>query len=209
MTATFIVGRTDLRRTGWQEQPAAPLTAGRGPAAHRPLRPDLEQHHLRRVRRGHELLELLSDRRTPARGCIPVWGFATVIESRCEGVAVGERFYGYYPIADEVVLHPVAVDAQRFIDGAPHRRELHGIYNQYLRCSSDPLYRPRRRGRARPLPAVVHDLVPDRRLSRRQRLLRRRASVLVSSASSKTAYGLGFCLARATRPPVAACRASA
>ena len=61
-----------------------------------------------------------------ATGCIPVWGFADrdrVAQRRAW--PSGERFYGYYPIADEVVLHPVAVDAQRFIDGAPHRRELH------------------------------------------------------------------------------------
>ena len=28
MTATFIVGRTDLRRTQWQEQPPVPLAEG-------------------------------------------------------------------------------------------------------------------------------------------------------------------------------------
>jgi Protein of unknown function (DUF2855) len=37
-------------------------------------------------------------------GIVPVWGFATVIDSRCEGIAVGERFYGYYPMASEAVL---------------------------------------------------------------------------------------------------------
>ena len=130
----------------------------------------------------------------PDTGCIPVWGFATVIESRCEGVAVGERFYGYYPIADEVVLHPVAVDAQRFIDGAPHRRELHGVYNQYLRCSSDPLYRPEDEdvlALYRPLfttSFLIDDFLADNGFFGA-------GEVLVSSASSKTAYGLGFCLA--------------
>ena len=32
-------------------------------------------------------------------GCIPVWGFARVVESQCEGVAVGEKLYGYFPMA--------------------------------------------------------------------------------------------------------------
>ena len=123
-----------------------------------------------------------------------MWGFATVIESRCEDVAAGERFYGYYPIADEVVLHPAAIDAQRFIDGAPHRRELHGIYNQYLRCSSDPLYRPGDEdvlALYRPLfttSFLIDDFLADNDFFGARK-------VLVSSASSKTAYGLGFCLA--------------
>jgi hypothetical protein len=127
-------------------------------------------------------------------GCIPVWGFASVVESRCDGVAVGERFYGYFPMADEVVLHPVAVDAHRFIDGAPHRRELHGVYNQYLRCSADPLYRPDDEdilALYRPLfttSFLIDDFLADNAFFGA-------GEVLVSSASSKTAYGLGFCLA--------------
>ena len=32
-------------------------------------------------------------------GIIPVWGFADVQESRCDGVEVGQRYYGYYPMA--------------------------------------------------------------------------------------------------------------
>ena len=39
-------------------------------------------------------------------GCIPVWGFGTVTESRTADIAEGDRFYGYYPIADDVVLPP-------------------------------------------------------------------------------------------------------
>ena len=35
------------------------------------------------------------------------------------------------------------VIAEGFFDGAPHRRELPEVYNRYLRCSSDPMYRPR------------------------------------------------------------------
>src|SRR3546814_15880989 len=37
-------------------------------------------------------------------GRLPVWGFATVTESAAEGVAVGDRFYGYYPMAESAVL---------------------------------------------------------------------------------------------------------
>ena len=106
-------------------------------------------------------------------GCIPVWGFATVSESRVDGVDVGERFYGYWPMADEVVLRRCASSPSGFFDGAAHRRELPAVYNRYLRCSSDPIYRARARGAAGAAAAALHHLVPDRRLPRRQRLLRR------------------------------------
>ena len=48
----------------------------------------------------------------PSMGCIPVWGFANVAESRCEGVTVGERYYGYFPIADGVDLYPARPQGQ-------------------------------------------------------------------------------------------------
>ena len=88
----------------------------------------------------------------------------------------------------------MAVNAQRFIDGAPHRRELHSLYNQYLRCSSDPLYRPEDEdvlALYRPLfttSFLIDDFLADNGFFGA-------GEVLVSSASSKTAYGLGFCLA--------------
>ena len=31
---------------------------------------------------------------------MPVWGFATVVQSLHPGVAVGERLYGYWPMAN-------------------------------------------------------------------------------------------------------------
>ena len=193
MTTTFTVGKGDLRRTDWQERLPASLDAGT-------------------IRLRIDRFALTSNNITygafgdgmsywsffptgdAATGCIPVWGFATVTESRCDGIAVGERFYGYYPMADEVVLQPVAVNARRFIDGAAHRRELHGAYNEYLRCSADPLYRADDEdvlALYRPLfttSFLIDDFLADNGFFGA-------AEVIVSSASSKTAYGLGFCLA--------------
>src|SRR5215218_5854893 len=36
-------------------------------------------------------------------GIVPVWGFGTVRQSMHPGVAVGERLYGYWPMASEAV----------------------------------------------------------------------------------------------------------
>jgi hypothetical protein len=75
-------------------------------------------------------------------GCIPVWGFGTVVQSLHPGVAVAERLYGYWPMASHAVLQPVKLSAGAFSDGAAHRAALHAVYNQYQRCSSDPFYTP-------------------------------------------------------------------
>lgn len=40
------------------------------------------------------------------RGRLPVWGFAEVTESRAEGLAAGERVYGYLPAASGLVVTP-------------------------------------------------------------------------------------------------------
>lgn len=73
-------------------------------------------------------------------GSIPVWGFGTVTQSHHPDVAVGERLYGYFPMANTVDLTPAKASASAFFDGAPHRAELHSVYNQYLRCARDPFY---------------------------------------------------------------------
>ena len=73
-------------------------------------------------------------------GCIPVWGFAEVVQSLHPGVAVGERLYGYWPMASHAVLQPSRLTPASFSDGATHRAALHAVYNQYQRCSADPFY---------------------------------------------------------------------
>ena len=91
MASTFTVGRNDLRRTAWQERPAEPLTDG----AVR-LRIDRFALTANNITYGAfgEGMSYWSFFPTgdASTGCIPVWGFATVSESRHEGVAVGERF---------------------------------------------------------------------------------------------------------------------
>jgi hypothetical protein len=42
-----------------------------------------------------------------ALGCLPVWGFATVQESRAEGVTPGRRVWGDLPAGTYAVVAPV------------------------------------------------------------------------------------------------------
>ena len=128
-------------------------------------------------------------------GVIPVWGFATVIESRHAEVPVGERLYGYWPTATRAVLQPSRVTAMGFADAAAHRNALHAVYNQYLRTASDPFYAPdteSMQALLRPLfltSWLIDDFLNDNAFFGA-------TTLLLSSASSKTAYGTAFQLAQ-------------
>lgn len=73
-------------------------------------------------------------------GRVPVWGFATVSESKADGVAVGQRLYGYFPISEELVVTPMKTSPRGFFDAAAHRQGLAPIYNFYSFNDTDPAY---------------------------------------------------------------------
>lgn len=130
-------------------------------------------------------------------GTIPVWGFATVAQSLHPGVAVGERLYGYFPMAAEAILTPVRLDSSGFYDGAPHRRELHAVYNQYLRCTDDPFYTAATEDiQALLRPLFITSFLIDDFLADNHFFGASGGTMLLSSASSKTAYGTAFQLAQ-------------
>ncbi len=128
-------------------------------------------------------------------GIVPVWGFATVVQSLHPAVAVGERLYGYWPMASHAMLSPHRVSPSGFSDGAAHRASLHAVYNHYLRSGADPFYRPETedvQALLRPLfitSWLVDDFLADQQFFGAKRML-------LSSASSKTAYGTAFQLAQ-------------
>ena len=131
----------------------------------------------------------------PALGCLPVWGFATVSESLADGVAPGRRVWGYFPAGTHLVVTPSKLSASGFVDVSEHRRELAGVYNQYVFCDADPGWRPELEGLQavlRPLfltAFLLDDFLADNDFFAADQ-------VLLSSASSKTAQGTAYCLAR-------------
>ena len=129
-----------------------------------------------------------------ARACLPVWGFATVVESRCEGLDVGRRAWGYWPAGTHLVVSPARVSAAGFTDGAPHRAELALVYNQYAFCDADPGWRPELEGLQAVLrPLFITSFLIDDFLGEQGFFGATR--VLLSSASSKTAVGTAHSLA--------------
>jgi hypothetical protein len=128
-----------------------------------------------------------------AWGHMPAWGFADVVQSTVTGLEAGERLYGYWPIASHLVVQPVRVSERGFYDGAAHRQELTSAYNQYQRVRTDAAYRPEYesyQALLRPLfitSFMLADFLEDNAFFAAKQ-------VVVSSASSKTAYGTAFCL---------------
>ncbi len=124
-------------------------------------------------------------------GRVPVWGFGTVLESSVEGVAVGERLYGYYPMSSHLRVAPAKVGPAGFVDASPHREALHALYNRYVRNATDPLYDERHEAiQALLRPLFVTSFVIDDFLADNAFFGAR--AVLLSSASSKTTYGLAW-----------------
>ena len=126
-------------------------------------------------------------------GHIPVWGFADVLASRHEAFAAGERLYGFLPMATHLRLAPQRVGPGSFVDGSAHRAELPPAYNLYQRCAGDPGYRRELedwQALLRPMfitSFLIDDFLADEDFFGAQR-------VLLSSASSKTAFGLAHLL---------------
>ncbi|MEI8030264.1 MAG: DUF2855 family protein [Comamonadaceae bacterium] len=138
----------------------------------------------------------------PLWGRIPVWGFGTVLESLHPALAVGEKFYGYYPMSSSVVLQPSRLSGHGFSDGVAHRALLHPVYNQYLRCATDPFYTSDTedlQALLRPLfitSWLIDDFLADNNFFGATAAASPPAVMLLSSASSKTAYGTAFQLAQ-------------
>ncbi|PQM28203.1 DUF2855 domain-containing protein [Sphingopyxis lindanitolerans] len=137
--------------------------------------------------------DFFAERGEPGR--LPVWGFATVTESAADGIAAGDRFYGYYPMASAAVLTAGKAGPGGFTDATPRRTTLPPIYNHYQRIETLEGYR-----------TADHDYWPVfRPLFLTGWLIADQfedegdygaEQILIASASSKTAIGLGFSLAR-------------
>jgi hypothetical protein len=128
-------------------------------------------------------------------GRVPVWGFAEVTDSRHEALEAGTRVYGYLPPSTDLVVTPARVDERGFVDGSPHRANLPAAYNGYLRVDADPVYDAQHEDHQmllRPLfftSYLIDDFLQDSGLLSS-------GTVVLSSASSKTANALAFLLAR-------------
>lgn len=134
-------------------------------------------------------------------GRVPTWGFADVVASADDRVQPGARLYGYLPMGTHLVLTPGVVTHRDLVDAAPHRAELPPAYNSYRFVASDPVYDPEReRQQMVLLPLFFTSFVLDDSLV--DAAFHGADTVVLSSASSKTAIGTAFLLAERGAPAV-------
>lgn len=123
-------------------------------------------------------------------GVIPAWGYARVVDSRSPALHEGERVFGLVPMASHFTVRPAA-HPLGFVDAAVHRAQLARTYNQYLTVDGE--------GSDLELvlrPLFVTSVLLDLLLAEEPRVTG--STVLITSASSKTAYGLAHLLRERT-----------
>ena len=129
-------------------------------------------------------------------GIVPMWGFATVLESNHPDVKVGEKVYGYLPMATHLVITVGKISPTHFFDISEKRKSISPVYDNYVRCATDPGYHVEREAwqlNYRPLfmtSFVLDDYVGEGLEAAEQPV----KQVILTSASSKTAYGAAHLL---------------
>lgn len=129
-------------------------------------------------------------------GQMPVWGYADVVDSAVLEIQPGQRYFGYFPTATHLTVRPGKISRVSFRDDSDHRRHLPEIYNWYQRTDGDRFHD----SASEPLHAIYRplfitafglaDFLTDNDFFGARQ-------VLISSASSKTAYATAFCLKQA------------
>ncbi len=131
------------------------------------------------------------------RGKVPVWGIGTVAASCHPDLQPGTRMYGYFPLARYATLLPARMTTTGFeVD----RGSLAAVYNQYALLALDPFYVPAQEDYMllfRPL--FFTSLLLDDYLADGHDYFGADVTV-ISSASSKTSFGLAFMLGRRRGP---------
>jgi uncharacterized protein DUF2855 len=187
---TFAVARDDLGRTALTDSPVPEPAAGE--VLLRVDRVGITANNITYAVLGESMRywQFFPAGR-PGWGVPPLWGFAEVAASTVAGVTEGQRIYGYLPSASHLVVRPDRVDASGFRDASEHRSDLPSPYQAYRSTAADPAYRAGQEDLLilfRPLfftSFMLADQVIDDGFYG--------ASTLVlSSASSKTAYAAAF-----------------
>ncbi|XOV89885.1 MAG: DUF2855 family protein [Pseudomonadota bacterium] len=126
-------------------------------------------------------------------GRIPVWGIGVVTASEHPDLNPGDRFYGYFPMSNELKVKPEKVSNRGFTDASSHRSGLPAVYNQYAAMTPENGFDPRFDNHMmiyRPLfttSFVIEDFLSDNNCFGGD-------AVVIGSASSKTGFGLAYML---------------
>ncbi|MEM8935652.1 MAG: DUF2855 family protein [Pseudomonadota bacterium] len=134
-------------------------------------------------------------------GVVPVWAMADVIGSNCPDIEIGERLWGFFPMASHATLTVGNVRTESFKDVTAHRRDLPVLYNHYARTRGEPDFLSDledERCLLFPLfgtAYVIYDFLLDNEKFGAEQ-------IIIGSASSKTGFGLAKLLNKDNDAPV-------
>jgi hypothetical protein len=134
------------------------------------------------------------------QGVVPMWGHAIIEESHCAGIAVGERVYGYLPMATHLDVIPGDIGAGQFRDMTDYRQPMSPFYNLYSRLAADPEHDPAREDARMIFGPLFKTGFLIEAMFRRDDWHGAK-SLIMTSASSKTAMALAHC-AKASSPTI-------
>jgi hypothetical protein len=191
MAWDLLVDRSDLSRTSLVEVPAPPIADGQ--VLLRVDRVGMTANNVTYAVFGDAMHYWDFFPAGDGWGRVPLWGFCEVEQSRAPGVDVGTRLYGYLPTSSHLVVEPAKQDARGFRDASAHRQHLPSPYNGLTTTTEDPAYTAGGEDLQvlyRPLfmtSFMLADFLRDNGFFGAE-------TVVLSSASSKTAYGTAFLL---------------
>lgn len=185
-TRTVLVAQNDIARTTQATRPAQPLRDGQ--ARLRLESFALTANNVTYAATGFALgYWTFFPSGVDGQGIVPVWGVAEVTETRSDALGLGTRLYGFYPMAEELVIDARSEAPGIVADNAPHRADLAAVYNRYTVVRDGTPEQDHLRALLQPLLAtsyLLFDWLMDNDcFGARQ--------IVIGSASSKT--GLGLC----------------
>ncbi len=124
---------------------------------------------------------------------MPFWGFGDVVASAHDDIPVGERLYGFYPLSTHILAKIDKVSATTCKDMTPSRDTIPTLYREYTRARAEPGYHPDFDDMQSLLrPVVSTSLLLEQYLARHD--FYGSQNVIITSASSKTAFAFGYFL---------------
>lgn len=133
-------------------------------------------------------------------GRLPVMGFADVVASNSDLIKVGERVWGFMPMATHFKILAGKMSATGFSDISPYREGLSPLYAAFERVTNNPFYTPENEDfeiLVRGLFTtswLVDDFMDDNHYFGA-------SQYLITSASSKTSIALAFAVKKRGKHP--------
>ena len=191
LNKTFLIHKTELNNTKFSEAETPDLQAGE--VLFKIDKYAMTTNNITYAVVGHKIGYWQFFPAEEPFGIVPVWGYADVVESKHEGVKVGERFYGYFPMGNFLKIQVGKCSPFGITDGSEHRASLAPIYNNYSNTKTDISYNQEMEDYAPIIRPLFTTSFLNYQFLKTEKFFEAE-QIIITSASSKTAMGLAFML---------------